>query len=106
MGCLYRSLAQLALEGAQPTRDLSPPSPFTAGSLLVKSGRLATACRTGSCQGGSLVHVELMGGGWAEGGSPRRAVDGGTGWRTGNTGGERGHAVSGDEDQTVEDHRP
>jgi hypothetical protein len=39
-----------------------------------------------------------MGGGWAEGGSPRRAVEGGAGWRKGNTGGERGHRVSSDEE--------
>jgi hypothetical protein len=42
----------------------------------MKSYRLAGARRTRSCQGGSLDQGESVGGGWQEGGSPRRAVDG------------------------------
>jgi hypothetical protein len=41
-----------------------------------KSGHLATACQTRICQGESLDQGESVGDCWAEGGSPRRAVNG------------------------------
>jgi hypothetical protein len=50
---------------------------FIAGVLQAKSDRSVVDRRTWSCQRGSMVQGELIGGGWAEGGSPRRAVDSG-----------------------------
>jgi hypothetical protein len=43
----------------------------------MKSGRPAVAHQTRSCRRGSLDQGEPVGGGWAEGGSPRTVVDSG-----------------------------
>jgi hypothetical protein len=51
-------------------------STFPPAVSLVKSSRPAAAHRTRSCRGGSLDQGELVGGGWAEGGSLWRAGDG------------------------------
>jgi hypothetical protein len=64
---------------AHETKIGDLPPPFTAGTLSAKSGLPMLARGARRCQGGSLVHGEPMGGGWAQGGSSRRAVDGGAG---------------------------
>jgi hypothetical protein len=95
-----RGRAHIGLSARETDTGDLPPSPLPPA----KSGRPVVARRARSCQGGSLVQGKLMGGGWVEGGSLRRAVDCGAGWRR-NAGGEHGHRVSSDEDRTIEDHR-